>query len=123
MDNNSNNQPPQTVSNTTFTPPTSSSFGPSPNGSDETGSKKIGPVIAILIIVLVLVIAALYLFASRVNDRSSQTENITNDEYSGIMTSSQTSVSVEPVTNTSDDPDNIQADLYRSDQGLNDSNF
>lgn len=79
--------------------------------------KKIGPIIAILTIVLVLIIAALYLFAASLNKPPI-------DADMGTPASMTTEVqSVAPVTNTSDDVTSIEADLNASTDGLDSSNF
>lgn len=75
-----------------------------------TETKKAGPIIAILIIVLVLIIAALYLFASRVSE-----EPIPGD--------SNSAASVTPLTNTSDDVDAIQKDLDSATNGIDGQNI
>ncbi len=70
-----------------------------------------------LVIVLLLVIAALYLFASRLNkEPSDATANQIISETSAQQT-------VEPVTNTSDDMSSIESDLNASTNGLDNQNF
>ena len=73
-----------------------------------TEKKKVGPIVATLIIVLVLIITALYIFAARLN--STQTDLPTDD----ILSATATTTTVTPVTNTSDDPAAIQKDLDSS---------
>lgn len=123
MDPNTNNQ----AQNQTKTLTPNMPLNPTtPNQNSNNGDgKKVGPVIAILIIVLVLIIAALYLFASRIDsNKSVNNENASNSaDYQGMMASTSAQTSVKPVTNTSDDPNTIQADLEQSDSGLNDNNF
>ena len=93
---------------------------PTPLAPMPAEHKKIGPIIAILIIVLILVIGALYLFASRINQQQAPVNT------SVANTSAQTSAStqsVQPVTNTSDDVNALQADLNVSTAGLDNQNF
>jgi len=70
--------------------------------------KKIGPIIGILVIVIILIVAALYLFGSKVNNIESVSNN---------------SQSVQPITNNSDDVSSLQADLDASTDGLDNQNF
>ena len=83
---------------------------PSPMNAEH---KKVGPIIATLIIVLVLIIAALYLFASRLNQQAIPTDD-TADQYGA----SATTTTVQPVTNKADDVQSIQSDLNSSTNGL-----
>lgn len=79
--------------------------------------KKVGPIIAILIIVLVLIFAALYLFATKLNqpalptDGSSTADTIQQDE------------TVSSINNSSDDTSSIQLDLKASVNGVDSQNF
>lgn len=68
--------------------------------------KKPTTLIITLSIVLILVIAGLYVFAGR-----SGSDTIPSDD---ILSSSE----VQPITNTSDDLDSIEADLNASIEGL-----
>jgi HAMP domain-containing protein len=79
------------------------------------GQRKVGPIIGTLVIVLILIIAALYLFASRVNQ-----EPTPSDSSSDAAAVSQT---VEPITGTADDASSLEADLNRATQGLDNQNF
>jgi len=78
--------------------------------------KKIGPIVSILVVILVLIIGALYIFASRINNFSSP-DTMPADE-NAIPTET-----VKPVINTSDEIDSIEADLEGSIQGLDSQNF
>lgn len=82
----------------------------------KSGEKKVGPIVATLIIVLVLIIAALYLFASKINQPAIPTDAAMND------TSDQTA-SVQAITNTSTDVQDLQNDLNAADVGLDAQNF
>jgi hypothetical protein len=73
--------------------------------------KKVGPIIAVAAVILILIIGALYIFASRRGDF------IMGDG------STQTAEKVQPVTSTSDDIDDIEADLDMSIDGLDAQNF
>ncbi len=99
-------------------PPTT----PVPGGN----SKKIGPIIAILIIVVILVIAAIYLFAGRINKTPAPTSD-TAMQNSLIQSNSQDQAaaqsSVQTTTNNSDDVSSLEADLNTSTNGLDGNNF
>ena len=77
--------------------------------------RKVGPIITVLVIVLILIIGALYLFASKTNAPAPE-NTMTNDATAA-------SQEVQPVTNTSDDVSSIEADLNASTQGLDQQNF
>ncbi|MEK7641812.1 MAG: hypothetical protein AAB365_02350 [Patescibacteria group bacterium] len=95
--------PPQQVQQ-----PTPMAAAPSPE------SKKIGPIVAVLVIVLILIIGALYIFASRMN---------TQPMLEGTNDTATTQESVQPVTNDSDEVSSIEADLNGSIDGLDSQNF
>ncbi|MGC9605337.1 MAG: hypothetical protein ABSF56_01060 [Minisyncoccia bacterium] len=92
---------------------------PAPSGN---GEKRVGPIIATLIIVLVLIIVALYLFASRINQPAVPEDNSTaaGNDNSGAVAADQ---SVQPVVGTSTDLDSLQNDLNKSTTGLDNQNF
>lgn len=107
----------------TFTPPPS---------LPTNGGRKVGPIIAILVIVLVLVVAAVYLFASRVNQAASTpaTTDDTSKSDAPIMydntptqTGSSSQTTVQPVTDKSTDPASLENDLNASTNGLDNQNF
>ena len=77
--------------------------------TQENGHKKVGPIIATLVIVLILIIGALYIFASRMNQQVLPSD-ATTDTTAGV---------VKPVTNTADDINSLKNDLYSSASGLN----
>jgi uncharacterized protein YpmB len=77
--------------------------------------KKVGPIIATLVIILVLIIAALYIFASKISQRTA-TDQMTDQPAASQQT-------VQPVTNDSDDLNSIQADLNASTNGVDNQNF
>lgn len=82
----------------------------------QTGQeKKVGPIIAILVIVLVLIIAALYIFASKINQSAIPTDNSADQTVSDG--------SVPAVTGSADDVNSLQNDLNVSTQGLDNQNF
>lgn len=114
MDPNSTNS----VNNQPLSP--SASGMPAMNSN---GQKKVGPIVATLVIVLILIIAALYVFASRINQQSVPTDNTS---AATVDTSSQTAAvepTVQPVTGTADDPASLQKDLNTSTQGVDAQNF
>lgn len=80
--------------------------------------KKVGPIIAVLVIVLVLIIGALYLFASRINQEQVPTD--TSVASGNTVAAPQT---VQPVTNKADDVSAIEADLNASSKGLDAQTF
>lgn len=82
------------------------------------GQKKVGPIIATLIIVLILIIAALYLFASKINQPAIPTDNTVGEDDS-----SMSAQAVVPVTSTSTDTDSLMNDLNNSTGSLDNQNF
>ncbi|MBP6858928.1 MAG: hypothetical protein KBC33_03830 [Candidatus Pacebacteria bacterium] len=72
--------------------------------------KKVGPIVAIAAVVLILIIGALYMFASRMDEPMDDA-------------SAPRAETVQPVTSTSDDIDDIEADLDMSIDGLDSQNF
>ena len=94
---------PQQFSNPTGSNVPNYSTNPTP-----TGHKKIGPTIAVLVIVLVLVIAALYFFASGIND----TVLPGGEPLTGEPSLAPDGSGV--ITNTADDLDSLQKDLDAS---------
>ena len=94
---------------------TTGTTGNGGNGSLDTkkAEKKVGPIIATLVIVLILLIAALYLFASRI------TQPIIPDD----SPDADTVPTVQPVTSTSTDLHALQNDLNASTNGLGGQNF
>lgn len=82
---------------------------PIPASTDS--KKKVGPIVVTLAVVLVLIIGALYLFASSVNKGSSI------EEQAGVVET------VKPVTNTGDTVQDLNADLNSATQGLEQTNF
>ena len=79
--------------------------------------KKVGPIIAILIIVLVLIVGALYLFASRINQEQAPVDS---SVAAGDTAAPQT---VTPVTNSADDVSSLESDLNASSKGLDAQTF
>jgi len=80
--------------------------------------KKVGPIIAIMVILLVLVMAAIYMFASRLNKQPATNNTGYNSNLE--FTAQQP---VAPVTNSSDDISSIETDLNSSTNGLDGQNF
>lgn len=78
--------------------------------------KKVGPIIATLIVILIVIIAALYIFAAR-----STTETLPME-----ATSTKSAIDaqlVQPVTNKADDINSLDSDLNTSAKGLDNQNF
>lgn len=89
---------------------------------------KKGPMIATLVVVLVLVIAALYLFAS-VSSNKGQQKNAPENTNVSVVTpvveqnTANVTEAIKPVTNTSDELNDINADLNNSLDGLDKQNL
>ena len=104
---------------------------PPVKSASQNGDKKVGPIIATLIIVLILIIAALYLFASRINQPAIPDDNaVTAGNLDGTQPArgstaspASTATEVQPVTNTSTDVNSLQSDLNNSTAGLDNQNF
>ncbi len=79
--------------------------------SGEPSQKKFGPIIATLVVILILIIAALWLFASKSNEEPIPTGD---NGAAGIVEEG----TVQPVTNTSTEPADLQSDLNASVEGL-----
>jgi hypothetical protein len=103
----------------TIPPINSSSYSP----MNSNGHKKVGPIVAILIIVLVLIIAALYLFASRINQQTLPVNTPITDMSLPNDNEATVTQSVQSITNTSDDVQSLQDDLNTSTNGLDTQNF
>jgi uncharacterized protein YxeA len=84
--------------------------------------KKIGPIVVTLIIVLVLVIAALYIFASRLSENGTGAY-IDSDTSASSLVDDTTIVDIPTITNTSDDPESLLKDLESATNGLESNNF
>lgn len=104
---------------------------PAPMPADFSGNhehKKVGPIIATLVIVIVLVVAALYIFGSKLNKQSpivpeqntATSELSATDQMAGMATPT---ASVTPVTNKADDVQSINNDLNSALNGLDSQNF
>jgi hypothetical protein len=74
--------------------------------------KNIGPIIATLVIVLILIVGALYVLASHISQQTLPAD--------ALNTSSTT---VQVITNKSDDVNSLQSDLNSATDGLNNQNF
>jgi len=88
--------------------------------SRKNSDKKVGPIVATLIIVLVLIISALYLFASRINQSGLPTDADTASDRYG---DDNVATSVQAVSGTSTDIQSLQTDLNASTNGLDQQNF
>ena len=82
------------------------------NQTTSENKKNIGPIIATLVIVLILIIGALYIFASHISQQTLPAD---------ALNTSTTTVQV--ITNKSDDVNSLQNDLNSSIDGLNKQNF
>lgn len=94
-----------------------------PMGTPTGGNhRKVGPVVATLVVVLMLIIAALYLFAARVNKEPVPTDNSVTSAGNGASVATP-APSVPAVTDTQNDPASLQSDLNVSTQNLDQQNF
>lgn len=82
------------------------------NSPQQAGEKKVGPIVATLIIVLVLIIAALYVFASKVNQPAIPTD-------ASMETASTSNIA----PNSPQDIQSLQNELQGSTNGLDKQNF
>lgn len=85
-------------------------------------SKKVGPIVAGLVVIIILIVVALYVLASRVNQQATPIDNTTATNNS-IPTDTTplvpaTEVEVKAVTGTADDLQSLQADLNASTNGV-----
>lgn len=95
--------------------PTASPLGE----ADKNERKQVGPIIVTLVVVLVLIIAGLYIFASQLNR-----EPVPDAESDAVAAQNPAAAqSVPEVFSTADDPQSIQNDLDRSTSGLEGQNF
>ena len=94
-----------------------------PTAHISSGDKKVGPIIATLVIVLILIIAALYLFAARINQPAIPTDDSTATSDEAPADSSAAEQSVPAVTGTSTDTASLKSDLNASTAGLDNQNF
>jgi hypothetical protein len=78
--------------------------------------KKIAPIVAILAVVLILIIAALYFFAANTTGDAIPSDTLADENAIPAET-------VKPVTSTSEDVVDIEADLNASIDGLDSQNF
>lgn len=73
--------------------------------------KKIGPIVVVLAVVLILIIGALYLFASGINKTPTLEQEADVQEI------------VQPITNTSDEVQTLDADLNAAIEGIDVQTF
>lgn len=101
-------------------------MSPSLNGGER---KKVGPIVATLIIVLVLIVAALYLLASKINQQSTPVPdfNTNNTVSQANASATETATIAQPtvpqITNTATDVQSLQNDLNASTQGIDGQSF
>jgi hypothetical protein len=92
---------------------------------DEKKPKKIGPIIAVLVAILIIVIVSLYLVASKTSrgDTDYQSDLNTNPISTDIISTDETPQEINPISNTADDIDSLQADLEQAISGLDSQNI
>ena len=93
----------------------SSPMNPTPVGGGEP--KKTGLVVITLVVILILILGALYLFASK-----SDSPSVPGDDYDAVPLRNDEQA-VQPITNDADDISSIEADLDASVEGLDEQNF
>ncbi|MEA2715467.1 MAG: hypothetical protein QOG91_495 [Candidatus Parcubacteria bacterium] len=100
--------------------PSAASSSPAPLPSDGASSerKQVGPIITALVVILILIIAGLYFFATKINQQPAPTD--TDTIAAGESTATDT---VPEVSNSADDPQSLQNDLDKSTSGLDAQNF
>jgi hypothetical protein len=72
---------------------------------ENNSDKSIGPIVGTLVIVIVLFVAAIYVFASHVNKQAA---------IDATMVNSTTTLPTEIITNSADDVQSLKADLNNS---------
>ncbi len=95
--------------------------------------KKVGPIVAILVLVLVMVMAGLYFFASQLNNAQTPTTDASNNASANQIVFQQNvqpaentavvSPSVTPITNTDNDPQSLANDLNAATNSLGSQSF
>ncbi|MFA6078830.1 MAG: hypothetical protein WC779_03685 [Candidatus Omnitrophota bacterium] len=103
-------------------------YGTPPSFSANTTgkSKKVGPIVVALVVVLILVIVALYMFASRIDKQNvlpADNASALNAAANGNQAAAMTPEIVTPVTNTANDPQSLQTDLNASIKGVDAQTF
>lgn len=93
---------------------------PTDQRKGENEQKKVGPIVSTLVIVLVLIIAALYLFAQKINKEPIPTDATPNAAGSNPVSATGT---VPVINGKSNDPASLQNDLNASTQNLDQQNF
>ncbi len=122
MDQNQTNQ-------TINTGPTNMNPAPSMNSMPVNNHKKMGPIVAIIVVVLALIVAAVYIFSSKSSysvDSYKETYTAPVDTLNKMDTTSYTettSQSVTPITSQSNDPQSLENDINASTNGLDEQNF
>lgn len=88
--------------------------------------RKVGPIITIFVVILIIVIAIISIFASRINKQDTvpaiQTNTVENTG-NNVDQSASATISVQPITNNSDDVQSLQNDLNVSTNGVDEQNF
>jgi hypothetical protein len=112
------------LNNIPISPNPSNSANMGSSNTAGNGHKKVGPIVATLVIVIILIAIAIYVFASRINQQAAPIDNgaamNTSADTSAYMTATPT---ITPVTGTADDPASLQSDLKASTQGVDAQNF
>lgn len=80
--------------------------------------KKVGPIVATLVIVLILILAALWLFASKVNQPAAPVRALDQQPQQQQQTQAAA-----PAPNSAEDLNDLNADLNTSVDGLDSQNF
>ena len=98
---------------------------PSLDTSGPTNNKKMGPIVATLIIVLVLIIGILFMIASRLNKNTTPIDSasVANSPILNTDNNVEPQTNIEPISDTSDDLQSIQNDLDKSISGIDEQNI
>lgn len=79
--------------------------------------KKVGPIIASMIIIVILVVAAIYVFASRINQQAAFNKQL-DDALKVDGTTTSRTIIIQKIQGTSTDPAVLQSDLEKATAGL-----
>ncbi|GEM_PF-497665 len=126
-----NNIPAQPTNLPTQQPVANIPTGSANNLGSGNSHKKVGPIVATLVVILVIIIAAIYIFASKVNKQPLPNDNQTvgtvqNSQPIAPQTNQPVSAStdsVAPINNSADDLQSLQNDLNNSTVGVDAQNI
>jgi len=88
--------------------------------------KKVGPIVATLVVILIIIIGILYFIASKVNQQVIPTDNsaiATDNSNAPINAAPSAAPTVTPITNKADDLNSLNADIKASANGVDSQNL